>query len=229
VRILMVLTSYDRVVDGGPKTGFWLETFTAAYYAFADAGADIALASPSGGQPPVDPNSDRSGHQPDTVKRFKGDQTARAALADTLWLDQVVCDDFDAVFYAGGHGPMWDLVEDPVSQALIAAMWAAGRPIALVGHGPAALCRAVDATGRPLVEGRRVTATPNSEERATGLARFLPFLLQDELVRLGAIYSQGPDGASHVVSDGVLITGQNANATADTAKRLLDILQRRRS
>jgi len=229
VRILMVLTSYDRVVDGGPKTGFWLETFTAAYYAFADAGADIALATPSGGQPPIDPNSDRPGNPPETVKRFKGDQTARAALADTLCLDQVVCDDFDAVFYAGGHGPMWDLAEDRVSRALIAAMHAAGRPIALVGHGPAALCRVADATGRPLVEGRRVTAAANSEEQATGMAEFLPFLLEDELARLGALYSRGPDGAAYVVCDGVLITGQNANASAGAAKALLDSLHQRRS
>ena len=229
MRILMVLTSYDRVGDRGPKTGLWLETFTAAYYAFADVGIDIALASPAGGQPPVDPNSDRPGHQPDTVRRLKGDQVARAALADTLWLDQVVSDDFDAVFYAGGHGPMWDLAEDRVSQSVIGAMCAAGRPIALVGHGPAALRRAVGATGRPLVEGRHVTATANSEEQAAGLDKLVPFLLQDELVRLGALYSRGPDWASHVVCDGVLITGQNASSAADTAKRLLDILHQRRS
>ena len=228
MRILMVLSSYDRVGDGGPKTGFWLESFTAAYYVFADAGVDIALASPSGGQPPIDPKSDRPGNQPETVKRFKGDQPARAALADTLWLDQVVCDDFDAVYYAGGHGPMWDLAEDRVSQALIAGMCAAGRPIALVGHGPAALRRAVDAAGRPLVEGRRVTATPSSEEQATGLAEFLPFLLQDELVRLGALYSKGPDWASYVVCDGGLITGQNASSSAEAAKTLIHTLQQRR-
>jgi putative intracellular protease/amidase len=225
VRILMVLSSYDRVGGGGPKTGFWLETFTAAYYVFADAGADIALVSPGGGQPPIDPNSDRSAHQTETVKRFRSDQTARAALADTLSLDQVVSDDFDAAFYAGGHGPMWDLAEDPVSQALITAMHAADRPIALVGHGPAALRHVVDASGRRVVDGRRVTATANSEEQATGLAKFLPFLLQDELVRLGAVYSRGPDWASHVVCDGVLITGQNANSSADTATRLLHTLR----
>jgi putative intracellular protease/amidase len=223
----MVLTSYDRVGDGGPKTGFWLETFTAAYYVFTDAGADITLASPSGGQPPVDPNSDRPEHRSETVARFKRDLPARTALADTLWLEQIVCDDFDAVFYAGGHGAMWDLAENRFSQALIAGVCAAGRPLALVGHAPAALRRVVDTTGRPLVEGRRVTAIANSEELTMGLGGLLPFRLEDELVRLGALYSKGPDGTPHVVCDGVLTTGQNASSAADTARKLLDTLRQR--
>jgi putative intracellular protease/amidase len=225
VRILMVLTSHDRLGKSGRKTGFWFEGFTAAYYVFRDAAADITLASPSGGQPPIDPQSDAPSSQSETVKRFKSDHSARTALADTLWLDQVAPEDFDAVFYVGGHGPMWDLAEDCISQAVIAAVHGAGRPVALVGHGPAALRRAVDAEGRPLVEGRRVTASANSEEEAMGLTECLPFLLQDELIRLGGLYSKGPDWVSHVVRDGALITGQNASSAADAARVLLDALQ----
>jgi len=227
VRILMVLTACDRLGDGGPKTGFSLEEFTAAYYVLRDAGADITLASPSGGQPPIDPRSDAPGSQSETLKRFKRDHPARTALADTLWLEQVAPEDFDAVFYVGGHGAMCDLPEDRVSQALLAAVHAARKPLALVSHGPAALRWTVDADGRPLVEGRRLTAAANSEEEAAGLIGVLPFLLQDELTRLGGIYSKGPDWISHVVRDGVLITGQNAGSAADAARMLLDTLHPR--
>lgn len=226
MQILMVLTSHDRLGDSGSKTGFWLEEFSAAFYVFKDAGAEVTLASPAGGQPPIDPRSDGAGHQSETVKRFKTDQAARTALADTLELGQVAPEDFDAVFYVGGHGAMWDLPEDRISQALIAAVHAAGRPLALVGHGPAALRRVVDAGGRPLVKGRRVTASANSEEGATGFTDSLPFLLQDELVRLGGLYSKGPDWISHVVRDGALITGQNRDSAADAATAVLEILRR---
>ena len=226
MQILMVLSSHDRVGDIGPKTGSSLEEFAAAYYAFADAGADVTLASPVGGQPPIDPRSDGSDDRSEIVKRFKGDLAARTALADTLRLEQVAPEDFDAVFYVGGHGAMWDLPEDRISQALIAAVHAAGRPLALVGHGPAALRRVVDGGGRSLVEGRRVTGTANSEEAAIGLTDSLPFLLQDELIRLGGRYSKGPDGSSHVVRDGVLITGQNRDSAADAANAVLAILRR---
>jgi putative intracellular protease/amidase len=222
----MVLTSHDRLGDSGSKTGSGLEEFCAAYYVFKDAGADIALASPSGGQPPIDPQGDGAGHQSEAVKRFKTDQAARTALADTLELERVAPEDFDAVFYVGGHGAMWDLPQDPISQALIAAVHAAGRPLALVGHGPAALRHVVDAGGRPLVRGRRVTASANSEEEAMGLTESLPFLLQDELVRLGGRYSKGPDGISQVVRDGALITGQNRGSAAAAANAVLEILRR---
>ena len=225
MQILMVLSSHDRVGDNGPKAGFWLEEFSAAYYAFKDAGADVTLASPAGGQPPIDPRSDGADDHSENVKRFKGDQEARTDLADTLELEQVVPEDFDAVVYLGGHGAMWDLPEDRVSQAVIAAVHAAGRPLALVGHGPAALRHVVDAGGRPLVEGRRVTASANSEEEAMGLTGSLPFLLQDELVRLGGLYSKGPDGISHIVRDGALITGQNRDSAADAARAVLEILR----
>ena len=225
MQILMVLSSHDRVGDNGPKTGFGLEEFSAAYYVFKDAGADITLASPAGGQPPIDPRSDGSDDHSEIVTRFKGDFTARTALADTLRLEQVAPEDFDAVVYLGGHGAMWDLPEDPVSQAVIAAVHAAGRPLALVSHGAAALRHVVDGGGRPLVEGRRVTASANSEEAATGLAESLPFLLQDELVRLGGLYSKGPDWISHIVRDGVLITGQNRDSAADAARAVLEILR----
>jgi putative intracellular protease/amidase len=226
MHILIVLTSHDRLGDSGSKTGSGLEEFCAAYYIFKDAGADVTLASPAGGQPPVDPRSDASDDPSETVRRFKGDQAARTELADTLALDQVAPEDFDAVFYVGGHGALWDLPEDPASQALIAAVHAAGRPLALVGHGPAALRRVVDAGGRPLVEGRRVTGVANSEEMAIGPAAPLPFLLEDELVRLGGCYSKGPDGISHVVRDGALITGQNRASAADVAHAVLEILRR---
>ena len=226
MHILIVLTSHDRLGDGGSKTGSGLEEFCAAYYVFKDAGAEVTLASPTGGQPPIDPQSDGLGDQSEMVKRFMSDQEARTALADTLELERVAPEDFDAVFYVGGHGAMWDLPEDPISQVLIAAVHAAGRPLALVGHGPAALRHVVDAGGRPLVEGRRVTASANSEEAAMGLTESLPFLLQDELVRLGGLYSKGPDGISHVERDGALITGQNRDSAADAANAVLEILRR---
>src|SRR5215470_13708681 len=173
MHILVVLTSHDRRGDSGSMTGSALEEFCAAYYVFRDAGAEVTLASPAGGQPPIDPRSDGSDQPSETARRFKGDQAARTELADTLGLDQVAPEDFDAVFYVGGHGALWDLPEDPISQALIAAVDAAGKPLALVGHAPAALRRVVDAGGRPLVSGRRVTGTANSEEEAMGLPHFL--------------------------------------------------------
>ena len=226
MHILIVLTSHDRLGDSGPRTGSALEEFCAAYYVFRDAGADVTLASPAGGQPPIGPQSDGSSDQYEVIKRFKSDQAARTALADTLELAQVAPEDFDAVFYVGGHGAMWDLPEDRISQALIAAVLAAGRPLAMVGHGPAALRHVVDTGGRPLVEGRRVTASANSEEEAARATVALPFLLQDELVRLGGLYSKGPDWASHVVCDGALITGQNCGSAAAAANAVLEILRR---
>lgn len=226
MHILIVLTSHDRLGDSGSKTGSGREEFCAAYYVFRDAGAEVTLASPAGGQPPIDPRSDGSDDRSETVRRFKGDQAARTELADTLALDQVVPEDFDAVFYVGGHGALWDLPEDRISQALIAAVHAAGKPLALVGHGPAALRRVVNAGGRPLVEGRRVTGSANSEEEAMELTGSLPFLLQDELVRLGGLYSKGPDWISHIVRDGALITGQNRDSAADAANAVLEILRR---
>lgn len=225
MHILIVLTSHDRLGDSGSKTGSGLGEFCAAYYVFKDAGAEVTLASAAGGQPPIDPRSARSDDQSETVRRFKGDQAARTELADTLALDQVAPEDFDAVFYVGGHGAMWDLPEDRISQTLIAAVHAAGRPLALVGHGPAALRRVVDAGGRPLVRGRRVTGAANSEEEAMELTDSLPFLLQDELVRLGGLYSKGPDWISHIVRDGALITGQNRDSAADAANAVLEILR----
>jgi len=226
MHILMVLTSHDRRGDTGSRTGSALEEFCTAYYVFRDAGAEITLASPAGGQPPISPRGDGSRRPSETVRRFKGDPAARTELADTLSLEQVAPEDFDAVLYVGGHGALWDLPEDPVSQALIAAIHAAGRPLALIGHGPAALRWVVDAGGRPLVEGRRVTGATNSEEEAMGLSGTLPFLLQDELVRLGGLYSKRPDGVSHVVRDGALITGQNRASAVDAANAVLEFLRR---
>jgi putative intracellular protease/amidase len=227
--ILMVLTSHDQLGNTGYRTGFWLEGFTTAYYALADAGAEIVLASPLGGQPPIDPRSDDPVHPDASVRRFRQDRQARELLADTLRLDQVAAADFDAAMIAGGYGAMWDLAEHPLCSVWISTWYAVVTPVALVCHGPAVLRHAVDAQGLPLVCGKAVTGFANSEEAAAGLTGVLPFLLQDELIRLGAHYSKGADGASYVVRDGSLITGQNVASVAAAAAALLTALDGVRS
>lgn len=224
MNILMILTSHEQLGSTGYRTGVWLEEFTTPYYIFRTAGAEITLASPKGGQPAIDPRSDQPTEATESIRRFKQDEAARALFADTLRLDQVDAADFDAVFVPGGHGAMWDLAEDPGSAALISTLHAAGKPVALVCHGPAALRLAVDTAGRSLVQGRSLTAFADSEEEVTGLAGVLPFSLQSELIRLGARYSKGPDGTAHVVRDGALITGQNPESAEQTARALLDAL-----
>jgi putative intracellular protease/amidase len=221
----MVLTSCDRLGDAGPMTGFWLEEFAAAYYLLADAGAEITVASPGGGHPPIDPRSGRAETETDAMRRLKGDAVARTAMADTIMLAQVALEEFDAVLYLGGHGALCDLAEDKASRDIAAAALAAGRPLALVGHGVAALRHAVDAAGNPLVRGRRMTGPRRSEEAAAGLAEILPVVLEDELARLGARYASGPDGTSYAVRDGRLITGQNTASAAEAARKLLDLLK----
>lgn len=225
MNILMVLTSHDQLGSTGYRTGFWLEAFATPYYLFKDAGAEIALASPSGGQPPIDPRSDHPVEACESVKRFRQDRDARALLADTLRLEQVDVSDFDACFFPGGHGPMWDLADDACSGALISAFHAANHPVALLSHGVAALRCACDPRGASLVQGRAVTAAANSEDAAAGLLGIVPFSLQDELIRLGARYSKGPDGASYVVRDDWLITGQNPGSAGEAARALLDALR----
>jgi putative intracellular protease/amidase len=224
MKILMVLTSHDTLGDTGHKTGFWLEELAAPYYAFKDAGAEIVLASPKGGQPPLDPKSNEPAFQTDPTRRFEADATAKAQLAATRRLDQVSQADFDAVFYPGGHGPLWDLAEDKTSIALIQAFLAAGKPVALVCHAPGVLRHTTTAEGRPLVEGRKVTGFTNSEEAAVGLTEVVPFLVEDELKARGGLYSRGEDWASHVVRDGLLITGQNPASSAEAATLLLQQL-----
>jgi putative intracellular protease/amidase len=221
MKILMVLTSHDRLGDTGKKTGFWLEEFAAPYYVFRDAGAQITLASPKGGQPPLDPKSDAPEAQTEATRRFKQDAQAQAALAATEKLATLSPDDYDAVFYPGGHGPLWDLAEEPASVDLIAAMHKAGKPVALVCHAPGALKNVKAQDGTPLVKGRKVTGFSDSEEAAVGLTDIVPFLLEDELKKCGALYSKGPDWQSYTQVDGHLITGQNPASSEDAARLVL--------
>lgn len=223
-KVLMVLTSHDRLGDTGRLTGFWLEEFAAPYYVLRDAGVDITLASPRGGAPPVDPKSDEPGSETAAMKRFRDDPTAQRALANTAKLSTVSPDDYDAVFYPGGHGPLWDLAEDRDSIALIERLYAAGKPVAAVCHGPAVLRHAKAPGGEPLVKGKRVTAFTNSEEAAVGLTDIVPFLLEDMLTASGGKYTKGADWGSHAVVDGNLITGQNPASSEATAKALLEAL-----
>jgi len=224
LKVLMVLTSHDQLGDTGRKTGFWLEELAAPYYAFRDAGAEVVLASPKGGQPPLDPKSSEPSFQTDLTRRFEADAAAKAQLAATLRLDSVTQADFATVFYPGGHGPMWDLAEDGNSVALIESFLAAGKPIALVCHAPGVLRHAKAPDGKPLVEGKKVTGFTNTEEEGMGLTEVVPFLVEDELKAKGGLYSKGPDLAPYVVSDGLLITGQNPKSSSLAAKFLIDQL-----
>jgi len=226
MKVLMVLTSHDTLGDTGRKTGFWLEELAAPYYAFKDAGAEITLASPKGGNPPLDPKSNEPDFQTELTHRFEADEEAKAQLATTVRLDSVSAADFDTVFYPGGHGPLWDLAEDSHSISLIEAFIAAGKPVALVCHAPGVLRHVKTAEGRPLVEGKKVTGFANSEEEGVGLTHIVPFLVEDELIAKGGLYSKGADWGSYVVQDGQLITGQNPGSSAATAAQLLKQLSK---
>ena len=219
-KVLMVLTSHSELGDTGRKTGFWLEELAAPYYVFKNAGLEIVLASPLGGQPPLDPKSNEPSFQTDETRRFEADAAATAQLAATVRLDSVSQADFDTVFYPGGHGPLWDLAEDKHSIALIESFLAADKPVALVCHAPGVLRHVKTPAGRPLVEGKKVTGFTNTEEEAVGLTNVVPFLVEDELKAKGGIYSKGEDWGSYVVSDGLLITGQNP-ASSKAAAQLL--------
>ena len=222
MKVLMVLTSHDQLGDTGRKTGFWLEELAAPYYAFKDAGAQIVLASPKGGQPPLDPKSNEPDFRTELTRRFEADAQATAQLAATVRLDSVSQADFDTVFYPGGHGPLWDLAEDPRSVALLESFVAAGKHVALVCHAPGVLRDVKAPDGRPLVAGKKVTGFTNSEEEAVGLTQVVPFLVEDELKAKGGIYSQGPDWGSYVLADGLLITGQNPASSAAAAALLIE-------
>ncbi|WP_426237238.1 type 1 glutamine amidotransferase domain-containing protein [Pseudomonas sp. TWP3-2] len=221
MRILMVLTSHDQLGDTGKKTGFWLEEFAAPYYVFKDAGAQLTLASPKGGQPPLDPKSDEPDAQTEATQRFRKDSAAQQALAATVKLDTVKAEDFDAVFYPGGHGPLWDLAEDRHSIALIEAFHTGGKPVAAVCHAPGVLRHVKAADGQPLVKGKRVTGFTNTEEEAVQLTDVVPFLVEDELKAKGGVYSKAEDWASYTVEDGLLLTGQNPASSEATARALL--------
>ena len=224
MKILIVLTSHDKLGATGHKTGFWLEEFAAPYYAFKDAGAKVTLTSPKGGQPPLDPRSDDAEAQTEATRRFKADEPAKAALAQTVKLSDLNAEDFDAVFYAGGHGPRWDLAEDKASTALIEAFWAAGKPVAAVCHAPGVL-RHAKIDGAPLVKGRKVTGFSDSEEAAVKLTEIVPFLVEDELKCLGGLYQRGPDWGSFIQIDGKLITGQNPASSTSVANAVIGLLR----
>lgn len=225
MKVLIVLTSHDKLGDTGKPTGFWLEEFAAPYYVFKDAGAEIVLASPKGGQPPLDPKSDAPDAQTEMTKRFKNDAEGQALLANTRKLDEVSAADFDAVFYPGGHGPLWDLSGNPTSIALIESFIQADKPVAAVCHAPAALVAVRGADGEYLVKGKRVTGFTNTEEAAVQLTEVVPFLLEDKLKEIGGDYSKGPDWSSYVQVDGLLITGQNPASSEETARELLKSLK----
>jgi len=225
MHVLIVLTSHDQLGDTGHKTGFWLEEFAAPYYELKDAGARVTLVSPAGGQPPLDPKSDAPESQTAATKRFKSDPEAQAALANTGRLADAKASDFDAVFYPGGHGPLWDLAEDKASIALIEAMSSAGKPIAAVCHAPGVFRHVSGTDGKPLVSGKRVTGFTNTEEEAVGLTKVVPFLVENMLKERGGRYEKGADWAPFVISDGRLITGQNPASSEAAAKALLKMLR----
>jgi putative intracellular protease/amidase/catechol 2,3-dioxygenase-like lactoylglutathione lyase family enzyme len=223
MKILMVLTSHDQLGNTGRKTGFWLEEFAAPYFVFRDAGVELTLASPKGGQPPIDPKSDLPENQTPAMTRFKKDQAAQRALANTVKLADVKAEDFDTVFYPGGHGPMWDLAESPTSIALLEAFYNSGKPIALVCHSPGVL-RHVTCQGAPLVKGKQVTGFTNGEEEVVHLTKVVPFLVEDELLRLGAIFEKKANWEPFAVTDGRLITGQNPASSTSAAQALLKLM-----
>jgi putative intracellular protease/amidase len=224
MKILIVLTSHDQLGTTGQKTGFWLEEFTSPYYIFKDAGTEMVLASPKGGQPPLDPKSDEPDFQTATTDRFSKDTDAQQALAHTVKLSTVHAGDFDAVFYPGGHGPLWDLAEDLNSIALIEAFSSAGKPIGAVCHAPAAFRHTKNAAGEALVKGKKVTGFSNSEEAAVQLTDIVPILVEDMLIANGGIYGKGADWGSYIEIDGQLITGQNPASSEAVAKAMLQRL-----
>ena len=223
MKIVMVLTSHDQLGNTGRKTGFWLEEFAAPYFVFRDAGVELTLASPKGGQPPIDPKSDLPENQTPAMTRFKQDQTAQKALSQTVKLADVKANDFETVFYVGGHGPLWDLAESPVSVALLESFYNSGKPIALVCHSPGVL-RHVTYQGAPLVKGKHVTGFTNGEEAEVQLSKVVPFLVEDELLRLGATFEKVADWQPFSIVDGRLVTGQNPASSASAAQALLRLI-----
>jgi putative intracellular protease/amidase len=219
----MVLTSHDQLGNTGRKTGFWLEEFAAPYFVFTDAGVQLTLASPKGGQPPIDPKSDLPENQTDAKARFKQDSVAQKALSQTIKLADVKAEDYDTIFYVGGHGPMWDLVDNPVSIALMESFYNSGKPVAAVCHSPAVFHKATH-KGAPLVKGKRVTGFTNGEEEAVQLTHVVPFLVEDELKRVGGLYEKAADWTLFSIIDGRVITGQNPASSTSAARDLLSVL-----
>jgi len=227
MKVLMVLTSHDKLGNTGRKTGFWLEELAAPYYVFKDAGARITLASPKGGRPPLDPKSEDPSFQTDITRRFEKDADAEAQLEKTLRLDSMKQENYDPVFYPGGHGPMWDLAEDKSSIKLIESFLAAGKFVALVCHAPGVLRHVKTPGGKPLVDGKNVTGFTDGEEEEVGLTKVVPFLVEDELMGLGAIFSKVKNWGVHTVKDGQLITGQNPASSGPAAKLLIGTLNKK--
>ena len=225
MKILMVLTSHSELGNTGKKTGFWIEEFADSYYVFLDAGASITIASPKGGQPPIDPSSDTPENQTPAVARYKADKSLQKILSETHVLSTVSSDDYDAIFYPGGHGPLWDLTNDVDSIHLIEHFWKSKKPIATVCHSPSVLLNVKDDKGIYLIKGKNITGFSNSEEDAVGLTKVVPFLLEDELKNKGGIYSKKENWASYVVKDGLLITGQNPASSAAVAQALIETLK----
>ncbi|WP_418359834.1 type 1 glutamine amidotransferase domain-containing protein [Sphingobacterium detergens] len=225
LKVLVVLTSHDQLGNTGAKTGFWVEEFAAPYYVMADAGVAITIASPKGGQPPIDPKSALPDFQTAATKRFDADMELQNKLANSIVLTEVDEQDYDAIFYPGGHGPLWDLANDKTSIALIESFWKHNKPVAAVCHAPGVFRFVKNVDGIPLVQGKKVTGFSNSEEEAVQLTDVVPFLVEDELVKLGGHYSKAADWSSHVVKDGKLITGQNPGSSEETAKELLALLE----
>jgi putative intracellular protease/amidase len=222
MKILMVLTSHDQLGNTGRKTGFWLEEFAAPYFVFRDAGVRLTLASPKGGQPPIDPKSDVPENQTDAMTRFKNDLAAQTALSQTVKLADMKAKDFDTIFFVGGHGPMWDIVDNPDAIALIESFYNSGKPVAAVCHSSAVFHRVI-IDGEPLVKGKRVTGFTNGEEEAVGLTHVVPFLVEDELKRVGGLYEKAPDWQSFAITDGRVITGQNPASSTTAARALLKL------
>jgi len=221
----MVLTSHSELGNTGKKTGFWVEEFAAPYYTLKDAGAIITIASPKGGQPPIDPSSTEPVNQTEATHRFDKDKALNDLLAHTKKLSDISANDFDAVFYPGGHGPLWDLTNDKYSIKLIEDFWNDKKPVAAVCHAPSVLLHAMDGSNQPILKDKKVTGFANTEEEAAGLSKVVPFLLEDELKRLGGVYSKKEDWASHIVTDDLLITGQNPASSKAAAEKLLVLLK----
>ena len=226
MKILFVLTSHSELGNTGEKTGFWIEEFASPYYYLVDKGVDVVLASPDGGQPPIDPTSDKPENQTESTKRFKADKELQEKLSKTHKLSEVSADDYDAVFYPGGHGPLWDLAESEVSSQLIEDFYTSGKPVSFVCHAPAALKNVKNADGEPLVKGKKVTGFTNSEEELVKLTDVVPFLVEDMLKEKGAIYSKAGDFEEYALEDGLLITGQNPASSEKVAEILLEKLQK---
>lgn len=225
MKILMVLTSHSELGNTGKKTGFWIEEFAAPYYIFLDAGASITIATPKGGQPPIDPSSDTPENQTPAVIRFKADKNLQKILSETHLLSTISSDDYDAIFYPGGHGPLWDLTNDSASIKLIEDFWRSKKPVSAVCHAPSVLLNVKDDSNTYLVKGKNITSFTNSEEAAVGLTDVVPFLLENELKNKGGIYTKKEDWASYVVKDGMLITGQNPASSEAVANELINILK----